>query len=320
MSTSAPSRAPTSTGTIAPGAGEAPSLLPAYVALVAAAAFWGGNWALARWVQYAVPPQTLGALRWGCAAVLLFPIVAPQLIRSWAGVKAEWKRLTFLGVLGVTGFSALSYTGLAYTTAINGSLLNTAAPVFLILFAAFGLGDRVGWFEIGGMIVSMVGVFAIVTRGTPDALLRLEFNIGDLWVLAAVLAWALYTVLIKRWRTKLPPLVFLFTTIAFSLPLPVGLSIIELTHGGRTVLFDTTVAVSVLYFGLFPSLGAYMFWNYGVGRVGPTRATLIQYLIPVFAAILAMLLLGESLRPFHIVGAVLIIGGLILATRRKAKA
>jgi len=320
MNNSAPSRAPASIAATAPGAGQAPSLLPAYVALVAAAAFWGGNWALARWVQYAVPPQTLGALRWGCAALILFPIVAPQLFRSWAGVKAEWKRLTFLGVLGVTGFSALSYTGLAYTTAINGSLLNTAAPVYLIMFAAFGLGDRVGWFEIGGMIVSMVGVFAIVTRGTPEALLRLEFNIGDLWVLAAVLAWALYTVLIRRWRTKLRPLVFLFTTIAFSLPLPVGLSIIELTYGGRTVAFDTTVAVSVLYFGLFPSLGAYMFWNYGVGRVGPTRATLIQYLIPVFAAILSMLLLGESLRPFHIVGAALIIGGLILATRGKAKA
>lgn len=320
MSTSVPSRATTSTNSIAPDGGATPSLLPAYFALVAAAAFWGGNWALARWVQYAVPPQTLGALRWGCAALILFPIVAPQLFRSWAGVKAEWKRLTFLGVLGVTGFSALSYTGLAYTTAINGSLLNTAAPVFLILFAAFGLGDRVGWFEIGGMIVSMVGVFAIVTRGTPEALMRLQFNIGDLWVLAAVLAWALYTVLIKRWRTKLPPLVFLFTTIAFSLPLPVGLSLFELTAGGRSVTFDTTVALSVLYFGLFPSLGAYMFWNYGVGRVGPTRATLIQYLIPVFAAILAMLLLGESLRPFHIVGAALIIGGLVLATRRKAKA
>ena len=239
MSTRAPSGAPSPAPAPATAnvsvAGAAPSALPAYVALIAAAAFWGGNWALARWVQYAVPPQTLGALRWGCAAVLLFPIVLPQLIRAWPQVRVEWKRLTFLGVLGVTGFSALSYTGLAYTTAINGSLLNTAAPVFLILFAAFGLGDRVGWFEIGGMIVSMAGVLAIVTRGTPEALLRLEFNIGDLWVLAAVLAWSLYTVLIKRWRTKLPALVFLFATIAFSLPLPVGLSIFELTAGGRTV-------------------------------------------------------------------------------------
>jgi len=300
-------------------AGAGRSHVPAYLALIAAAAFWGGNWALARWIQHAVPPQTLGALRWGTAAVLLLPLVLPQLARWWPVIRQEWRRLAFLGVLGVTGFSAMSYTGLTYTTAINGSLLNTAAPVFLILLAAFGLGDRVGRLEILGMVIAMAGVVVIVTRGAPEALARLELNIGDLWVLAAVLAWSLYTVLIKRWRTKLPPLVFLFATIALSLPLPLGLSAIELHWGGRVPVFDTATLLTILYLGLFPSIGAYMFWNYGVGRVGPTRATLIQYLIPVFAAILAILLLGESPRLFHVAGAALIVGGLILSTRRKSK-
>jgi drug/metabolite transporter (DMT)-like permease len=244
----------------------------------------------------------------------------PQLRRWWPTIRVEWRRLTFLGVLGVTGFSAMSYTGLSYTTAINGSLLNTAAPVFLILFAALGLGDRATRLELVGMVVSMVGVVVIITRGMPEVLVRLEFNIGDLWVMTAVMAWSLYTVLLKRWRTSLPPLVFLFATIGFSLPLPIVLTAGELLWWDtRVPHIDTTMMATVLYLGLFPSVGAYAFWAYGVSRVGPTRATLIGYLIPVFAAGLAILLLGESLQLFHIAGAALIVGGLVLATRSKAK-
>jgi drug/metabolite transporter (DMT)-like permease len=170
------------------------------------------------------------------------------------------------------------------------------------------------------MVVSMAGVVAIVTRGTPEALTRLELNIGDLWVLAAVLAWSLYTLLLKRWRTALPPLVFLFATIVLSLPMPIALSAAELYWGTQMPRFELATFVTVIYLALFPSVGAYVFWAHGVRRVGPTRATLIQYLIPVFAAALAITLLGDSLRLFHVVGAALIVGGLVLATRPKPPA
>jgi len=289
--------------------------MQAYLALGAAALFWGGNWAIARWIQYQVPPQTLGLLRWGVAAVLLAPLALPATLRAWPAIRREWWRLAVLGLIGVTGFSALSYTGLSYTTSINGSLLNSAAPVFLLLFSAFGFGDRIGWAEALGVAVSLAGVLVIVSRGDPVALAALAVNIGDLWVLAAVLLWAVYTVLLKRWKTSLLPLVFLFVTIVVSLPLPIVTSAIELTLGGRTVEFDLTTAAVGVYLGLFPSIGAYVCWAYGVARIGPTRATHFQYLIPVFAAGLAMLMLGEEVYLFHLLGAALIIGGLVLAAR-----
>jgi drug/metabolite transporter (DMT)-like permease len=301
-------------------AAQNPSLLPAYLALVAAALFWGGNWALVRWAQAAVPPQTLSALRWLSAAVFLSPFAAPGLVRAWPTVRREWRRLAALGFLGVTGFSAMTYTGLTYTTAINGSLLNAAAPVFLILFSALGIGERIGTAQVAGVILSLAGVIVIVTRGTVAVLLALRFNIGDLWVLAAVLLWVIYTLLLKRWRSALRPLVALFATILFSLPLPLVTSALELTYGTRVPIFDWRMVVTVLYLGLFPSIGAYVFWAYGVGRVGPTRATLFQYLIPVFAAGLAFALLGEEVHWFHLGGAVLIVGGLLLATRMRAAA
>ena len=289
--------------------------LLAYLALAGAALFWGGNWPLARWIQADIPPLTLGLLRWGSAALFLLPIALPPFLRAWPIVRREWRRLTILGVVGVTGFSALSYTGLVYTTAINGSLLNAAAPVFLVLFSALGFGERIGWAQIAGVVLSIVGVLAIITRGAPETLASFAFNVGDLYVMGAVLVWTVYTVLIKRWPTALPPLVFLFATLLFSLPLPIALSAAELAWGTRMPVFGPITIVAVVYLGLFPSIAAYMFWNYGVGRIGPTRAMLFQYLIPVFATGLAILLLGETLRWFHVAGAGLIVGGLVLASR-----
>ncbi|MCW5772797.1 MAG: DMT family transporter [Rhodospirillaceae bacterium] len=294
------------------------SLMPAYLALVAAALFWGGNWALARWAQAIIPPQTMGALRWITAAVILAPFALPGLVRAWPTVRREWPRLTVLGFLGVTGFSALTYTGLSHTTAINGSLLNAAAPVYLLLLSALGFGDRIGAAQVAGVAISLAGVIAIVTRGDVALLLALQFNIGDLWVMAAVLLWAVYTLLLKRWRSTLPPLVFLFATLIFSLPLPLATSAIELASGAPVPTFEFRSVVTVLYLGLFPSIGAYVCWAYGVKQVGPTRATLFQYLIPVFAAVLAFALLGEAVHLFHLAGAALIIGGLVLATRPRA--
>src|SRR5262249_12000098 len=285
------------------------AVLPAYLALVAAALFWGGNWPLARWVQDQIPPLTLGLVRWGSAAILLLPLPLPPTLRAWPVLRRQWRRLPILGWLGVTGFSALSYTGLTFTTAINGSLINTASPVFLILFSTLGLGERLGRAELAGVALSLAGVVVIVTRGAPETLSTLAFNLGDLFVLAAVLEWTLYTILIKRWPTALPPMVFLFTTIVFSLPLPIILSAVELAAGARVPEINAVTVATAFYLGLFPSIGSYMCWNYGVARVGPGRAILFQYLIPVFAAALAILLLGEEPRLFHMAGAALVIGG-----------
>lgn len=308
-------------GATEPAAGQ-PGRLWAYLALTAAALFWGGNWPLARWIQTDVPPLTLGLLRWGSAAILLLPFALPQFLRAWPAVRREWRRLTILGLVGVTGFSAMSYTGLAYTTAINGSLLNAAAPAFLVLFTALGfgrsLGELAGWAQVAGVALSIAGVLAIISRGAPEALAALALNVGDLWVMGAVLVWTIYTVLLKRWPTAAPPLAFLLATILFSLPLPIALSAGELVWGTRLPAVNTATILTTIYLGLFPSIAAYAFWGYGVGRIGPTRAMLFQYLIPLFAAGLAILLLGESPRLYHVAGAALIIGGLVLATRPAA--
>lgn len=302
---------------LAPAAG--PAMAPAYLALAAAALFWGGNWVLARWIQNQFPPQTLSLLRWGSAALFLAPFAIGPTLRVWPAVRREWKRLAILGAIGVTGFSSLSYTGLSFTTSINGSLLNTAAPVFILIMSAMGFGERITLVEVAGVAVSLIGVVAIVARGSLETLAAMQVNAGDAIVMVAVLLWAVYTVLLRRWRIQLPPMVFLFTTIVLSLPLPMATTALEYALGAPAPSPDTIGWITIVYLGLFPSIGAYACWNFGVSRAGAARATLFQYLIPVFAAALAVSLLGEEIRLFHIAGAALIVGGLLLATRAKAR-
>jgi len=308
-----------SPGRTAAAGAAGPAMAPAYLALAAAALFWGGNWVLARWIQNQFPPQTLSLLRWGSAALFLLPFAIGPTLRVWPAVRREWKRLAILGAIGVTGFSSLSYTGLSFTTSINGSLLNTAAPVFILIMSAMGFGERITLLEVAGVSVSLVGVVAIVARGSLETLAAMQVNAGDAIVMLAVLLWAVYTVLLRRWRIQLPPMVFLFTTIVLSLPLPVATTALEYALGAPAPSPDTIGWITIVYLGLFPSIGAYACWNFGVSRAGAARATLFQYLIPVFAAALAVTLLDEEIRLFHIAGAALIVGGLLLATRAKAR-
>ncbi len=295
------------------------AMAPAYLALAAAALFWGGNWVLARWIQNQFPPQTLSLLRWGSAALFLAPFAIAPTLRVWAKVRGEWKRLAILGAIGVTGFSSLSYTGLSFTTSINGSLLNTAAPVFILIMSALGFGERITRAEVAGVAVSIVGVVVIIARGSLETFAAMQVNAGDAIVMLAVLLWAVYTVLLRHWRIQLPPMVFLFTTMVLSLPLPIATTALEYALGAPAPSPDTIGWLTIVYLGLFPSIGAYACWNFGVSRAGAARATLFQYLIPVFAAALAVTLLGEEIRLFHIAGAALIVGGLLLATRAKAR-
>jgi drug/metabolite transporter (DMT)-like permease len=308
-----------SPGTAAAAPAAGPAMAPAYLALAAAALFWGGNWVLARWIQNQFPPQTLGLLRWGSAALFLLPFALTPTLRVWPAVRHEWKRLAILGAIGVSGFSALSYAGLSFTTSINGSLLNTAAPVFILLLASMGFGERISWAEVAGVAVSIVGVVIIIARGSLETLAALKVNAGDGLVMAAVLLWAIYTVLLRRWRIQLPPMVFLFTTIVLSLPVPITTSALEYALGAPAPSPNAIGWLTIVYLGLFPSIGAYACWNFGVRRAGAARATLFQYLIPVFAAGLAVMMLGEEVHVYHIAGAVLIVGGLLLAMRTKQR-
>ena len=285
-----------------------------YILLVCCPLFWAVNWVIARGIQSLMSPVAMAFWRWLFALLILLPFIVRPMRDQWPVIRRSWKILTLLGILGVGAFNTLTYTGLKYTTATNGVLLNSVIPIIIIGINFVFLGERIGGRQGAGVFISLAGVLAIVSRGEPEMLLGMHLNPGDLWVLAAMLVWAVYTICL-RWRPpELSSRAFTGTLIAIGLIAIAPVFLWDYAQGHRTVWNWITFS-SVGYFAVFPSVLAYFFWNQAVARVGADRAGLFLHLMPVFGALLSVALLGEALLPFHFIGAALIFSGIFIVSR-----
>jgi drug/metabolite transporter (DMT)-like permease len=286
----------------------------AYLGLALSALFWAGNAVFARGSAGTIPPLTLSFWRWVIALLLVLPFGLPHLCREWPLGLRHWRPLLLLAVLSVAAYNTLMYLAAQYTTAINITLVNATAPVVIPLLAHMLLGHRLAGRQWAGVGVALIGMLAIVVGSGADVAATLGINPGDLIMIIAVLTWGLYSVLLRRRPVPLHPLTLLLFLMMFGLPVLLPFYLWELAVHGGTPLTATTVPV-FLYVGLFPSVLAYLFWNHGVAAVGPSQAGMFMYLIPVFAALMASIFLGERLYGHHAVGAALILSGLYLSTR-----
>lgn len=288
-------------------------MLP-YLLLIVSTASWGGNWVAARAITLDVPPFALVFWRWALASAVLLPFAAAQVREDAALIRRHWRALLAFGALGTAGFTMLGYWGLRYTTAVNASLLNTSLALFVVPLSWVFLKLTVSRRQLAGLALSFAGVACIIGAGDVGTLLALSLNRGDLLILAGALIWALYTVLLK-WRPPLQPLSFLFVSVvagaAFSLPFYAW----EL-WAGATMAVSAKTVLSIGYLVIFPSLVAYVCWNHAVPLVGPNVAGFFYPVIPVFGTLFAVLLLGEQLHLYHLAGFALVLGGVILTSRR----
>lgn len=165
-----------------------------YLLLTLTALFWSGNMVLGRGIRADVPPMALAFWRWAIAFCLVLPLALPHLKSQWPLLKAGWRPVLILGVLGVGGYNAFAYIALQSTTATNAVLLNSFTPVATIAISWAFLGKHLRRLEAIGVAISLLGALTIVARGDPAILLHLNLNVGDVWMLAAVLIWAIYTV------------------------------------------------------------------------------------------------------------------------------
>lgn len=280
--------------------------------------FWAGNFVLARALHMEITPIALSFWRWAIALLILLPFVYSGLWRQRRLLRRHWPVLTLFAVLGITNYNTFAYLGLQHTTATNGVLLSSVTPVVIVALSFLLFRVPLRGVQLLGILLSLAGVVLIATEGRPVMLARLELNRGDLWILAASLDWALYSVFL-RWRPAgLEAKTFLAAIIAIGLlPLAV-LYAWDLAAGHRFALNATNLA-AIGYVALFPSVLAYVFWNRAVAEMGPNRTGQYLHLMPAFGAALAILLLGERLQAFHLVGAVMIAAGIVLATVGKER-
>jgi drug/metabolite transporter (DMT)-like permease len=287
----------------------------AFLLLALAALFWAGNALLGRALHQEIPPVALAFGRWSVATLLLLPFTWRHLRRDRAALVGGWPILLILSVLGVSTFNTLLYHAAHTTTATNIALMQTAMPAAIVGMEFLLFSRRPSGAGLAGAGLAMAGAAAVVTRGDFRSLLRMDLVEGDLWMVVAMLAYALYSVLIPR-RPDTHLLSFLAATFIMGTALLFPVYLWELRAQGSPA-WSAGVIAAIVYVAIFPSILAYLFWNRGVETVGASQTGLFVCLVPVFTALLAVPLLGETLESFHLVGFGLIVGGILLFRDRK---
>jgi drug/metabolite transporter (DMT)-like permease len=244
--------------------------------------------------------------------LILAPVVVPRLRPKWGAIQRRWFVLFLLAASGVPLFTCFVYLGLQTTTAVNAVLLNSALPIFTLALSWAMERERATWRQLAGLVVSLLGILIIVKRGDLSDL-RLEFHIGDAFILTAMPFWGFYSVLLKRRPPELDGLELLFVIAVIGTLLIAPFYVLE-TLLDRPAQLTAGSAATVAYLALFASIGAYFCWNKGVAAVGAARAGFTVHLLPAFGTILAIVFLGESVRPYHGVALAAILAGVWLAT------
>jgi len=292
--------------------------MPTYLLLALAPLLWAGNWIVGRGMHETLPPIGLNFWRWVVALAVLAALTAPRLRAAWPAVRKDWHRIAVLAALSSALFHCLVYAGLRFTTAINAVLINSVTPVLVLCLSWLVLRETATPRQLVGVVISFAGVLTIVSRADLSTFLELRFNQGDLLILLAMPLWALYTVLLRRWRIGLGQLELLTAISAFAVLLLAPAYLIE-SAIGRTMPFDLPTAAAVLYVGAFASAAGYLCWNKGLSGVGPNRAGLFLHLLPAYGTLLAIIFLGEVLHLFQVIGIGLILAGIYLSASAKVR-
>ncbi|WP_280152526.1 DMT family transporter [Piscinibacter sp. XHJ-5] len=284
---------------------------------------WAGNAVVGRLAVGSVPPLALNFLRWALAALLLLPL-GWHALRDPSAIAKRWKYLLAIGLLGVGTYNSLQYLALVTTTPINVTLIAASTPVWMLMVGALFHGEHPTRRQIAGALLSLAGVLLVIARGDLQALARIHFVIGDLYVLVAVIAWAFYSWLLARPPATMQPpqrpdwdwagLLLLQTLFGLLGAGAAAAAEAAITHAG--VQWNGWVVAALLYVAIGPSVIAYRCWGVGVVQAGPAMAAFFANLTPVFAALLSAALLGEAPRWYHAVAFALIVGGIVVSSRK----
>lgn len=288
-----------------------------YLLLALASLFWAGNMVMGRGLRADLPPVALAFWRWVTAFFCVLPLALPHLKAQWPALRGAWKTVIFLGIFGVGCYNTLSYLAVQYTTATSATLLNSFLPVVTIALSFLFLGKRLSRPEGIGVLVSLAGVLILIGRGSVDTLLGLSLNVGDVWMLCAVLSWSIYTVGLQKRPQGVHPMLLLAALIVVGLIVMAPAYAWELSTGRTINLYAGSLA-GILYAGVIAAFLGLVCFNAGVAAVGPSVGSLFIHLQPVFAAIMSALLLGELPQWFHYAGMALVLGGIFITMRKPA--
>lgn len=284
-----------------------------YLFALLATVVWSGNFVVARGLADALSPVELSFWRWGIAFLTILPFAGRSLLRSLPLVRGLWGKVILMTLLGITCFNTFIYQAGHTTDATNMSLLATTSPAVMAIIAYLFLRERISRFQILGLCCALCGVVVLVSRGRLDTLLGLKFAQGDLWMIASVFLFAIYSLMLRCRPNAFPQKAFLALLIGIGV---LGLLPPLFWQAATTGLspLNGPVFSALVYIGVGASVISFLSWNLAIERIGVVRAGIIYNSIPLFVSLEATFVLGESITLPQLIGGVLIIGGICYAS------
>ena len=289
------------------------NLALAVILLIASSFFWSGNFFSGKIAFLTnLTPFKLSFFRWILALLILLPFTYKQIIKDLDYYRKNIFLMIIISILGVTFFNSFTYISLRSSMVINSTLMASIAPVMMIGFSWLLFRTKTTKPQFAGIILSLIGAFSIILKGNLDNLYNLYFTSGDLWMIAAVISWCLYSVLLKKIDSKTSQLANLEVMIIIGVVFIFPLYIFESLNS--TYLPSSSLDLAIIgYVAVFAGILAFFSWNKGVSIIGPNRASLFLHLIPVFSSIWAISFLNEKFAFFHAIGIFFILSGILLS-------
>jgi|SRR5690625_1311517 len=293
------------------------------VFLVVPPLLWAGNAVVGRVISDQIPPFALNFVRWALATLIMLPLGRAIFARG-SGLLRNWRQYGVLGLLGIGVYNGLQYLALHTSKPVNVTLVGASMPIWMLVIGTLFFRTPISRTQLSGALLSIVGVLLVLSHGDWRQLVGFRFVAGDLYMLLATLIWTVYSWMLVKWGDLAKAgnwATFLLAQLLYGTVLSGVLAGVELAvTPGWNIVWSPGLLFALAYLAVGPALIAFRCWGAGVQRTGPTTAGIFYNLTPFFAAVLSALVLGDMPRPFHAVAFVLIVGGIVLASRRSARA
>ena len=288
----------------------------AYLLLILTTIFWSGNFIVGKAASmYEIPPFSLNFYRWFFAGLILLPFTYKEIINKKSYILNNIGFFIILGITSITIFNSIVYYSLYYTQVISGVLMISTIPVWIIFISSLLNIEKTNFFQIIGVAFSLTGVVFIITKVDLELVKNLDFNKGDLTMVIAMFAWAIYSALLKKKKYEISKITLLEVVIITGLIFLTPIYFIEMNFG-NTIKLGKPFYLTLTYVVLFPGLCSFFFWIKGISIIGANRAGVFLHLMPIFGAIMAMVIFDEKFMFYHFLGAIFILSGIILSNKK----
>ncbi len=288
----------------------------AYLFLVLAALCWSGNFIVGKFATlFQIPPLTLNVFRWIAVWFILIPFTYKEIYKNFPHIKKNWLVISFMGIITISTFNSVVYFALNYTQVVNAVLMLAAIPAATIVLSSLMKIEKTNIFQLIGLLLSIIGIGSIISNGDIQKITSLNFNKGDIWMLVCVITWSLYSTLLKKNKFKFSQ----FTLIQLMVSVGILFLIPQFFYEksiGLELNINKAFFLILGYVVVFPAIAAYYFWQKGIEIIGPNRSTMFIQLMPLFSAIMAIIIFKEKFELYHFVGAAFILSGIYLSNRK----